>query len=250
VIRVEHVRLAFGGLVAVDDCSFTVARGSITGIVGPNGAGKTTIFNVIAGELRPSAGSVFLDGEEVTGLPPHALYKKGLLRTFQIAHEFRRMTVLENLMVAADRQTGESLVQGLLAPGRVWADEARIRARAFEVLAFLDLADHAERPAGLLSGGQKKLLELGRTLMREAKVILLDEIAAGVNRTLLRSLVDRIRRLNREDGLTFCLIEQDMELVAELCDPVIVMVGGRVLTAGSMAAVQSDPAVIDAYLGR
>ena len=249
VIEVERVRRAFGGVVAVDDCSFAVERGSITGIVGPNGAGKSTMFNIIAGELPPDAGRVRLDGEDVTGLPPYALYDRGLLRTFQIAHEFERMTVLENLMVAADGQTGENLIQGLLRPGRVRAEERRIRARAEEVSVFLGLEGLQVGLAGNLSGGQKKLLELGRALMRDAKVILLDEIGAGVNRTLLRTITTRIRTLNRERGTTFCLIEHDMEFVAELCDPIIVMVAGRVLTSGTMAEIRDDPAVVEAYFG-
>ena len=249
MIQVENVVRSFGALRAVNGCSFTVAKSSITGIVGPNGAGKSTVFNVIAGALAPHAGRILLDGEDVTGLAPFVLHSKGLLRTFQIAHEFQRMTVFENLLAAASNRTGENLLSAFMKPTKVRAQEREIRRRAEDVMAFLNLDQLAESLAGEISGGQKKLLELGRTLMVDGKVILLDEIAAGVNRTLLREITDRIRELNAERHLTFCIIEHDMDFIAELCDHVIVMTEGRVLTEGQMVDLRQDERVIDAYFG-
>ena len=250
MIRVVDVSKRFGGVVAVDTVSLEVERGTITGLIGPNGAGKTTLFNIIAGAATPSSGRVLLAGEDVTGLPSHSLFHKGLLRTFQIAHEFPTLTVCENLMTVPAGQTGENLLGAWLQPARVRAEERSIRARAEEVIDFLGLERVMHEPAGTLSGGQKKLLELGRTMMVDARVVLLDEVGAGVNRTLLRTIGDAILRLNRELGYTFFMIEHDMEFIARLCDPVIVMVDGQVLMQGSAETVRTDEAVIEAYLGR
>jgi len=249
MISVERINKHFGGVRAVDGCSFDVAEGSITGLIGPNGAGKTTLFNIMAGFIKPDGGRVTLAGEDITGLPPHRLFHKGLVRTFQIPHEFDRMTLRENLMVVPPRQSGENVLDMLARPWRALADERTVRRRADDVIAFLGLERLADELAGRLSGGQKKLLELGRTMMTDARVVLLDEPGAGVNRTLLTRLADDIRRLNRERGYTFCIIEHDMDLIASLCDPVIVMAEGRVLTQGSMAEVRRDPRVLEAYLG-
>lgn len=249
MIRVQNVTLRFGGVVAVNDCSLEVAKGKITGLIGPNGAGKTSLFNVIAGRYRPTSGHVILDGEDVTGLKPHALFGKGLLRTFQIPHVFSRLTVAENLMMVPARQSGEQVWARWLSPGRVRAQEAALETRAAEVLDFLRLTHVAGELAENLSGGQKKLLELGRTMMAEPKVVLLDEIGAGVNRSLLAELAGDIARLNRERGLTFVLIEHDMDLITKLCDHVIVMAEGRVLTEGTAAEVKRDARVLEAYLG-
>jgi branched-chain amino acid transport system ATP-binding protein len=250
MIEVKHLRMQFGGIRAVDDVSLSFAGGRITGLIGPNGAGKTTLFNVIAGHYQPSAGQVLLDGEDITGLAPHDLFAKGLLRTFQIAHEFSTLTVRENLMMVPPRQSGESLLGTWLRPGQVRAEEEAVRARADEVIGFLQLEAVADELAGNLSGGQKKLLELGRTMMTEAKIVFLDEVGAGVNRTLLNTLGDAIVRLNRERGYTFCMIEHDMDFIGRLCDPVIVMDEGRVLAQGSAAEVTANEQVIEAYLGR
>ncbi len=249
MLSVDAIVRSFGGFRAVDGCSFDVAAGSITGLIGPNGAGKTTLFNVIAGALKPSAGHVRFLGEDVTGLPADALFHRGLVRTFQIPHEFHRLTARENLMAVGPGQTGEGMFSNWLRWGRVRTEEAALRGRADEVLDFLGLSHVAGQPAGALSGGQKKLLELGRTMMTEAKLVLLDEPAAGVNRTLLRDVEDRIQRLNRERGYTFILVEHDMEMIGKLCDPVICMAEGRVLTQGGFEAVRSDPRVLEAYLG-
>jgi len=249
MITVENLHKHFGGIHAVDGASLTIEGGSITGLIGPNGAGKTTLFNVIAGVYRPTSGRVLLDGEDITGLPPHELFDKGMLRTFQIAHEFSSLSVRDNLMMVPPDQPGERLWSAWFHPSRVREREAEIRARADDVIDFLEIGHVADEFAGNLSGGQKKLLELGRTMMVDAKIVFLDEVGAGVNRTLLGTIGDAILRLNRERGYTFCMIEHDMEFIARLCDPVIVMAEGTVLAEGSAAEVQANEAVIEAYLG-
>ncbi|HET7413342.1 MAG TPA: ABC transporter ATP-binding protein [Pararhizobium sp.] len=249
IIEVRGVSKRFGGFHAVDDCSLSVEVGSVTGLIGPNGAGKSTLFNMVAGNLKPTSGTILLNGEDVTGLPAHELFSRGLLRTFQIAHEFSNMTVTENLMMVPERQSGEDLAAAWFRPGRVAREEAAIRRKAEEVLDFLKITHVKNELAGNLSGGQKKLLELGRTMMIDAKIVLLDEIAAGVNRTLLNDLATNIERLNQEMGYTFFVIEHDMDLIARLCDPVIVMAAGTVMTQGHIADIQKDEAVIEAYFG-
>jgi len=249
MITIEHVSKSFGGVQAVNDCSFEIAKGAITGLIGPNGAGKTTLFNIIAGVFAPTSGRVRMEGKDITGKLPHELFAMGLVRTFQIAQEYAEMTVLENLMVVPPGQSGESLFASCARWAKVRAEERTVRARAEEVLEFLNLTHLTFEKAGNLSGGQKKLLELGRTMMTEAKIVLLDEIAAGVNRTLLVKLAADIQRLNRERGYTFCVIEHDMDLIGKLCDPVIVMAEGSVLTTGTMAEIRKNQEVIEAYLG-
>ena len=249
MITVDGVTMAFGGLKAVNNASLTIEKGSITGLVGPNGAGKTTLFNVIAGLYRPTAGQVTLEGRDITGLKPHELFHQGVLRTFQIAHEFSSLTVLENLMMVPDKQTGEQVWQTLINRKEIAAEEEKIRAKADEVIAFLGLERVRDELAGNLSGGQKKLLELGRTMMVDAKIVLLDEVGAGVNRTLLNDIGDAILRLNKERGYTFCMIEHDMDFIGRMCDPVIVMAEGGVLMQGTIDEVKSDERVIEAYLG-
>ena len=249
MIVVEDLHKHFGGFKAVDGASLTIKTGSITGLIGPNGAGKTTLFNVIAGRLAPTSGRVVMDGEDITGLPPHQLFGKGLLRTFQIAHEFGSMTVRENLMMVPDQQSGESLWNACFRRGAVAAEERRIREKADEVLEFLTISHLADQRASNISGGQKKLLELGRTMMVDAKMVFLDEVGAGVNRTLLNTIGDAIIRLNKERGYTFCVIEHDMDFIGRLCDPVICMAEGKVLSQGTLAEVKNDERVIEAYLG-
>ncbi|MES2541991.1 MAG: ABC transporter ATP-binding protein [Pseudomonadota bacterium] len=250
MIRVEKLHKHFGGFHAVDGASLEIKTGSITGLIGPNGAGKTTLFNVIAGRYEATSGHVYMDGEEITGLPPHKLFEKGLLRTFQIAHEFSSMTVRENLMMVPPRQTGEKLWNALFSRGAVAEEEERIRQKADEVLEFLTISHIADQKAGMISGGQKKLVELGRTMMVDAKIVFLDEVGAGVNRTLLNTIGDAIVRLNKERGYTFCVIEHDMDFIGRLCDPVICMAEGKVLAEGTVDQVKNDERVIEAYLGR
>ncbi len=249
VIDVRNVTRRFGGLTAVDNCSLSVARGSISGLIGPNGAGKSTLFNIVAGTIAPDSGSVIFDGADVTGMKPHQLFHRGMLRTFQIAHEFSNMTALENLMVVPPGQPGESLITTWVAPSRVGAREADVKRKALDVIDFLKLGHVKNELAGNLSGGQKKLLELGRTMMVDAKVVLLDEVAAGVNRTLLQDLAANIERMNRELGYTFFVIEHDMDLIGRLCDPVIVMAQGTKIAEGPMAEIRANPAIVEAYFG-
>ncbi|GLS80333.1 ABC transporter ATP-binding protein [Paracoccus marinus] len=250
MIQVHDLHRHFGGFRAVDGASLTIRTGSITGLIGPNGAGKSTLFNVIAGVLPPTSGRVTMDGQDITGLPPHELFHRGLLRTFQMAHEFSSMTVRENLMMVPGGQSGETLFNTWFGRGRIRAEEAALRRRADEVLDFLTISHVADEKAGNLSGGQKKLLELGRCMMVEAKVVFLDEVGAGVNRSLLSTIGDAIVRLNRERGYTFCVIEHDMDFIGKLCDPVIVMAEGKVLAQGSADHIMENEAVIEAYLGR
>jgi branched-chain amino acid transport system ATP-binding protein len=249
LIRVEHLSKSFGGLQAVRDCSFSLQEGKITGLIGPNGAGKTTVFNMIAGFIKPTSGRILFMGQDVTGFSPERLFHLGIVRTFQIPHEFGKMTVLENLMLVPPEQKGEALFNAWLGWGGVRRQEREVLRKAEEVLEFLELTHVADELAGNLSGGQKKLLELGRTMMTDAKLVLLDEPAAGVNRTLMGKLARMIQQLHQERGYTFCIIEHDMDLIAQLCDPIIVLAEGRVLTEGSMEAIRSDERVLEAYLG-
>ena len=232
LIEVQHINKAFGGLHVINDCSIRVEKGSITGMIGPNGAGKSTLFNLIAGALTPDSGQILLDGEDITTLSADQRFHKGLLRTFQIAHEFSQMSALENLMMVPPRQAGENLFNTWFKPSLVREQESEVRRRAMEVIDFVGLHHVRNELAGNLSGGQKKLLELGRTMMTDAKIVLLDEIAAGVNRTLLGDLMGNIERLNREMGYTFLVIEHDMDMISRLCDPVIVLAQGSVMVEG------------------
>ena len=250
MLKINKVRKNFGGLTAVNNASMHVEKGSITGLIGPNGAGKTTLFNIIAGNLQSDSGEVILQDEKISGLKSHELFYKGVLRTFQIAHEFTSLTVLENLMMVPGNQLGEKLLYTFLNHSKVNKQEEEIRSKAVEVINFLNLTHLTQELAGNLSGGQKKLLELGRTMMVDAKLVLLDEVGAGVNRTLLKDISEAIIRLNKEKNYTFFVIEHDMELISKLCEPVIVMAEGSVLYQGSFDEVKSNEAVIEAYLGR
>jgi branched-chain amino acid transport system ATP-binding protein len=250
ILQVENLSKYFGGLAAVSDCSLKIKKGSITGIIGPNGSGKTTLFNLIAGNLKSSKGKVLFNNEDITDVPSYELFSKGVLRTFQIAHEFTNLTVLENLMMVPGDQSGENLVNALFKPNLVKEEEIKVKTRALEVIDFLNLKHLSTELAGNLSGGQKKLLELGRTMMVDAKLVLLDEVGAGVNRTLLKDIGSAILRLNKEQGYTFCMIEHDMEFISRLCNPVIVMAEGSVLFEGTSDEVKKNEKVIESYLGR
>jgi branched-chain amino acid transport system ATP-binding protein len=227
----------------------SVERGSLTAIIGPNGAGKTTFFNVLAGLIPPTSGTMSFCGKDITRLPAHERCRLGMARTFQITRPFQRMTVLENVMVAAPSQTGEHMWAPLLAGPRVTAEEVDVRARALAHVEFLDLGPLAHEYAGALSGGQKKLLEIARALMTEPKLILLDEPMAGVNPTLARKIMEKIEVLRHERGLTFLLIEHDLVTVFRHCDPIVVMAQGKELAIGNAASIRANRAVVDAYLG-
>ena len=250
MLKINDLNKSFGGLKAVNNVNLEVDKGSITGLIGPNGAGKTTLFNTIAGLYAPDNGDVYLEEKNIAGLKPHELFSMGVLRTFQIAHEFASLTVLENLMMVPGNQRGEKLIYALFGDKTVKKEEEEIRAKAIEVIEFLNLKHLTQEIAGNLSGGQKKLLELGRTMMVEANLVLLDEVGAGVNRTLLNEISDAILRLNKERNYTFFVIEHDMDLIEKICDPVIVMAEGSVLFEGKFADVKSNEEVIEAYLGR
>jgi len=250
ILQVDSLSKYFGGLAAVSDCSLKIKKGSITGIIGPNGSGKTTLFNLIAGNLKSSKGMVLFNDEDITDVPSYELFSKGILRTFQIAHEFTNLTVVENLMMVPGNQSGENLVNALFKPSLIKKEEIKVKEKALEVIDFLNLKHLSNEIAGNLSGGQKKLLELGRTMMVDAKLVLLDEVGAGVNRALLKDIGSAILRLNKEYGYTFCMIEHDMEFISRLCNPVIVMAEGSVLFEGTPDEVKKDEKVIESYLGR
>ena len=250
ILQINNISKYFGGLAAVSNCTLNIKKGSITGVIGPNGSGKTTLFNLIAGNLIPNSGHVIFNNEEITSIPSYELFSKGLLRTFQIAHEFTNLTVLENLMMVPGSQSGEKLMTALLKPKLVKKEEEIVKQKAYEVIDFLNLKHLSNELAGNLSGGQKKLLELGRTMMVDAKIVLLDEVGAGVNRTLLKDIGTAIQRLNKEKGYTFCMIEHDMDFIKRMCDPVIVMAEGSVLFEGTSDEVMKNEKVIESYLGR
>ena len=249
-LRVEGLRKEFGGITAVDDATFQVEAGTLTGLIGPNGAGKSTTFNCITGVHEPTAGTVTFRGEDITGLAPHVVAERGLVRTFQIAREFAEMTVLENLMLAPGSQRGESLWRSVLPFARsgVVKQESAVLERCWDTLEFFEIDHLAHEYAGNLSGGQRKLLELARALLTEPDVLLLDEPFAGVNPSLEERLLEHVHEL-REDGYTFLIVEHDMDLIMENCEHVVVMHQGSVLTEGPPAAVKSNEDVIEAYLG-
>ena len=250
LVQVESVVKTFGGLKALNECSLEIKEKSITGIIGPNGSGKSTLFNVITGNLKPDSGIITYNGNEITNKESHELFHQGILRTFQIAHEFTNMTVIENLMVVPGNQKGEGLLYALMNKKKIDKDDEIIKEKAIEVLQFLKIEHLRNERAGNLSGGQKKLLELARTMMVDAKIVFLDEVGAGVNKTLLNDISDSILKLNKEKGYTFCMIEHDIDFISRMCDPVIVMSEGSVLFEGTSDEVKKNERVIDSYLGR
>ena len=249
MLEVNNIVKSFGGLKAVNDCSIKVEEGSITGLIGPNGAGKTTLFNVITGFFKPDKGQISFHGERIEGLAPDKIFHKKIFRTFQITREFDQMTVLENLMIIPASQSGEKIWNTWFRPGTVRKQEKALKEKSLDVLEFVELIKLKDDYAGTLSGGQKKLLELAKSMMAEPKIVLLDEPGAGVNPTLMKKLISNIRKLREEKNMTFFLIEHDMDLVMNLCDPVIVMSEGKKLAEGKPAEIKQDERVLEAYLG-
>lgn len=249
MLETRNLMKSFGGIQAVYDCSLNIRRATITGLIGPNGAGKTTLFNIITGFLKADSGEIYFQGERIDGLPPDKIFRRKICRTFQITREFARMTVLENLMLVPPHQAGERIWNTWLRPAVVSSQEKALKEKALEVLEFVELIDLKQEYAGSLSGGQKKLLELARTMMAEPRLVLLDEPGAGVNPTLMKRLVENIGKLCDKEGITFFLIEHDMNLVMNLCNPVIVMSEGRKLAEGTPEEIKGDERVLAAYLG-
>jgi len=249
LLEIQEMVKSFEGVRALNGCTLQVSEGTITGLVGPNGAGKTTLFNLVTGFLKPTSGRIFFRGERIDSLPPHLIFRKGIVRTFQVPRELKGMTVLENLMLVPHGQVGENLWGPWFIPYLVRRQERRIRDRALEVLDFVDLYRLRNEPAGNLSSGQKKLLELARTLMCDPQLILLDEPGAGVNPSLMKRLVTAIEQLCYEMGVTFFIIEHDMDLVTRLCNPVIVCCQGEKIAEGLPDEIKADERVLEAYLG-
>ena len=249
LLSVGGLTRSFYGVKALDGATFDVRPGTVTGLIGPNGAGKTTVFNCISGVIPPEGGRVVFDGTDITGWRPEDVSRRGLVRTFQITRGFPRLTVLEILLLHGEAQPGEELGAALFRPGRVREREAELTRRAVDVARRLRLDGVLENLSSDLSGGQKKLLEIGRALMGRPRLILLDEPVAGVNPTLAGEIAERIAELCA-GGLTFLIVEHDMDVVSRLCDPVVVMANGATLTEGSFAEILEDTRVQDAYLGQ
>ncbi len=250
MLSISNISKSFGGIKALNNVSLNFEKGHITALIGPNGAGKTTLFNVINGSLKPDTGKVCLNTENITGLEPHQLFSKGVLRTFQISQEFQSLTVLDNLMMVPSNQIGESILNSWLKPKEIKNQELNNLKKAKEVIKFLSLDKLTYEYAGNLSGGQKKLLELGRTMMVEPKIVLLDEVGAGVNKTLLKKIGDTISRLNKELNYTFVMIEHDLDFISRLCNPIVVMAEGSILKIGKINEIKNDNKVIEVYLGK
>ncbi len=250
ILQVEGLTKRFGGVAAVHNCSLSVQRGSITGLIGPNGAGKTTLFNLITGFLRPDTGRVFFKGKDITGFAPHQVFKSRLFRSFQIARDYPEMTVLENLLLIPEEQMGENLFNAWFRARQVKLQQNSFVQKALETLRFIELEQKKDLPAKYLSGGEKKLLEIGRMMMVDLDMVLLDEPGAGVPPALQNKIMGYIRGLSRERGLTLFIVEHDMDIIMNICDTIIVMVEGATLTQGTPGQIRSNPAVIEAYLGR
>ena len=250
MLQISKINKSFGGLKVLNNLSFKIEKGSISGLIGPNGAGKTTLFNVINGSIKPDSGSVQLNNYELIGLQPHELFEIGVLRTFQIPHEFFSLTVLDNLLVVPPNKIGETFFGQWFFEKKIKKIEEINVKKAKDILDILGLSHLEKEYAGNLSGGQKKLLELGRVMMVEPEIILLDEVGAGVNKTLLKKISNVIKKLNKEKKYTFIMIEHDLDFISKLCDTIIVMAEGQFLTQGNIQQIKSNQKVIDIYLGK
>jgi len=250
MLQISKINKSFGGLKVLNNLSFKIEKGSISGLIGPNGAGKTTLFNVINGSIKPDSGSVQLNNYELIGLQPHELFEIGVLRTFQIPHEFFSLTVLDNLLVVPPNKIGETFFGQWFFEKKIKKIEEINVKKAKDILDILGLSHLEKEYAGNLSGGQKKLLELGRVMMVEPEIILLDEVGAGVNKTLLKKISKIIKKLNNEKKYTFIMIEHDLDFISKLCDTIIVMAEGQFLTQGNIQQIKSNQKVIDIYLGK
>lgn len=250
LIEATSLTKRFEGVVAVDAVSLRVKAGEIVGLIGPNGAGKTTLFNLLSGVLKADAGTIAIKGNDVTGVPPHRLARLGLVRTFQLARELDRLSVIENVLLAAPANSGERLVSALFQPGMVRRAEQVAVGRARELLALVSLSSHEARPAAALSGGQKKLLELARCLMAGADIILLDEVGAGVAPHLVEEIEALVLTLNRHHGKTFVIVEHNLGVIRRLSSRVVAMANGRILAEGSYADVAANREVMESYLGQ
>jgi branched-chain amino acid transport system ATP-binding protein len=249
LLEVRDVVRSFGGVRAVDGASLDVEAGSITSLIGPNGAGKSTLFNIVSGFLRAEAGTISFEGRRIDRLPPHRIAQAGLVRTFQTARALARMTVLDNVVLAAPRQPGERLVRNVVGAASTRRREREVRARAHELLELVRLDRHADDLAATLSGGQRKLLDFARVLMTEPRLVLLDEPMAGVNPVLRGELLEHVVSLRESHGVTVLLVEHDLEVVMGVSDRVVVMSNGAVIASGPPDGVRSDARVVDAYLG-
>ena len=250
MLQISKINKSFGGLKVLNNLSFKIKKGSISGLIGPNGAGKTTLFNIINGSIKPDSGSVQLNNYELIGLQPHELFEIGVLRTFQIPHEFFSLTVLDNLLVVPPNKIGETFFGQWFFEKKIKKIEEINVKKAQDILDILGLSHLEKEYAGNLSGGQKKLLELGRVMMVEPEIILLDEVGAGVNKTLLKKISNIIKKLNKEKKYTFIMIEHDLDFISKLCDTIIVMAEGQFLTQGNIQQIKSNQKVIDIYLGK
>ena len=250
MLQLSKINNSFGGLKVLNNLSFKIEKGSISGLIGPNGAGKTTLFNVINGSIKPDSGSVQLNNYELIGLQPHELFEIGVLRTFQIPHEFFSLTVLDNLLVVPPNKIGETFFGQWFFEKKIKKIEEINVKKAKDILDILGFSHLEKEYAGNLSGGQKKLLELGRVMMVEPEIILLDEVGAGVNKTLLKKISNIIKKLNKEKKYTFIMIEHDLDFISKLCDTIIVMAEGQFLTQGNIQQIKSNQKVIDIYLGK
>lgn len=249
VLAATGLMKSFGGIKAVNNAAIEVLPGSITGLIGPNGAGKTTLFNLLSNFISPDQGKVLFDGEAIESLQPHEIAQRGMIRTFQVARVLSRLSVMDNMLLAAQKQTGENFINTWLFSKRIRQEERENRDRAMEILQSVGLAAKANDYAGALSGGQRKLLEIARALMTRPKLVLLDEPAAGVNPTLINQICEYIQYWNSQ-GLTFLIIEHNMDVIMSLCDRVWVLAEGTNLAEGSPAEIQSNTKVLEAYLGQ